>query len=147
MSATWQHACTGLVTPARVTGRHHDQCGNGRQMRVGSMRQNICSMRDMRSHGRLANKKNISRTHVNEAFNEEMQVHFVHIRIHSERYEVLNMVDLGTRYGERTIINTICRDNLQRAFETQCSYNTVRQVLLGAPYCKMSCVAAFRLLG
>lgn len=71
--------------------------------------------------GRQANKKKVSTTHVNKAFNEEVQVDFVYVRIHGERFEALNIVDLGTRYGERSITIARTTDNI-RAFETQWFY-------------------------
>lgn len=51
--------------------------------------------------GRPANMKKISPTHMNESFNVELQVDFTYIRMRGERYEMLIMIDLGTKYGER----------------------------------------------
>lgn len=47
------------------------------------------------SSGRPANRAKVSLTHV--------QADFVTVYIRDEKYEVLNMVDMGTRYGERFI--------------------------------------------
>lgn len=48
--------------------------------------------------GRPANKRKISTTHVHEAFNQELQADFTYVSIRGERFEVLNIMDLATRY-------------------------------------------------
>lgn len=57
------------------------------------------------SSGRPVEMKKASLTHVNEAINEEFQVDFTIVYIENNKYEVLNIVDLGTSYGEHTIAN------------------------------------------
>lgn len=60
------------------------------------------------STGRPANRRHISLTHINAAFNMEIQADFLTAFIKGEKYEVLNIVDAETKYGERTIAN--CRN-------------------------------------
>lgn len=63
---------------------------------------NICT-----STGRPAITKNISLTHVNDEFSQEVQADFVSVRICNTIHEVLNVMDLGTSYGERRITSSI----------------------------------------
>lgn len=53
--------------------------------------------------GRPIPNRKISTRHVNEAFDMEVQADFTYVRIHRERCELLNIVDIGTRYGERSL--------------------------------------------
>lgn len=55
------------------------------------------------SEGRPFHAKKISISHVNEAFNQELQADFFWITIQTQKAIVLNMVDAGTRYAERII--------------------------------------------
>lgn len=57
------------------------------------------------STGRPATRKKVSLSHVNEAFNESVQADFLVVYIEGEKYEILNVVDCGTNYGERTILS------------------------------------------
>lgn len=50
-------------------------------------------------------------SHVNEAFNEEMQAKFMYETINGQKYELLNKIDKGTRYRERKIKIPFCRTN------------------------------------
>lgn len=59
---------------------------------------NICS-----SSGRPATEKKVSFMHVNKAFNQEIKADFVTAFIGAERYEVLNIIDMGTGYGGSSI--------------------------------------------
>lgn len=60
---------------------------------------NICV-----SSGRPQNKQKISLSHVNKAFIEEIQVDFLVVYIRHEKFVILNIVDIGTSYGEREIV-------------------------------------------
>lgn len=57
---------------------------------------------------RRKTKKKVSLNHVNETFNQHLQADFTIVYLVTEKYEVLNIIDAGTRYGERTIAR--CRD-------------------------------------
>lgn len=62
------------------------------------------------SSGRPKHKCYISLTHVNEAFNQEVQADFTLAYIGAEKIGILSIVDLGTNNGERAIAPT--RDTL-----------------------------------
>lgn len=72
--------------------------------------------------GRPAPKKKVSMTHVSEAFNEELQADFVYVQIHGEKHEVLNMVDMGTRYGDRLLTVSRSADEVKKSFEVTWFY-------------------------
>lgn len=57
---------------------------------------------------RPADKAKVSLAHVNKSFNSEIQADFVTVYIRDEKFEVINIIDVGTRYGERSIAP--CRD-------------------------------------
>lgn len=54
--------------------------------------------------GRRGIKRKISLSHVNQAFNEEIQADFATVRFKDANHEVLNVVDTGTTYGLRLIV-------------------------------------------
>lgn len=72
--------------------------------------------------GRPANRKKISTTHVHSAFNNEIQADFLYVSIHGSRHEILNIIDTGTKYGERVITASRSADEMSRQFETQWFY-------------------------
>lgn len=47
--------------------------------------------------------ENVLTTDINESFNVEILADYLYTMIHGKRYEVLNLIDLGTRYKERMI--------------------------------------------
>lgn len=72
--------------------------------------------------GRPAQHKKVSLTHVNSKFNEEIQADFCVVYIRGAKFEVLNMSDTGTRYGERTISSTRSADAIKTIFEENWVY-------------------------
>lgn len=56
------------------------------------------------STGRPAERRKVSITHVNEAFNEEVKANFLYVWIHEEKQGIINIIDVGTKYGEREIL-------------------------------------------
>lgn len=52
------------------------------------------------SIGRHMNKRKVSLSHVNETFNQSIQADYVNIYIRGDKFEVLNIVFIGTKYGE-----------------------------------------------
>lgn len=60
---------------------------------------NICA-----SSRRPHNKKKISLIHVNDSFNSEDQADTTVAYIRKEKYEILNMIDMGAGYDERIIL-------------------------------------------
>lgn len=75
------------------------------------------------STGRPKDKKKVSLTHVNEAFNNEIQADYVIVYIRDEKFEVLNIVDLGTRYGERAIAKMRSAENMTEMIEKEWIYH------------------------
>lgn len=69
------------------------------------------------STGRPAQHRKVSLTHVNSAFNGELQADFTVVFINGGKYEVLNLNDAGTRYGERTIATTRSAEAIKTIFE------------------------------
>lgn len=53
--------------------------------------------------GRPAAHKKTSLTHINKSFNQSTQADFVIIYLKGKKFEVLNIIEAATRYGERTI--------------------------------------------
>lgn len=75
------------------------------------------------SSGTPIPKKKISISHVNAALNLEVQAGFVTVNIRNERYEVLKIVDTGTRYGERTIAQDHRGETIMNLLETGWFYH------------------------
>lgn len=69
------------------------------------------------STGRPTDRKKISTTHLNSAFNQEVQADYVYITIHGKRHEVLNVIDTGTKYGERIITTSRSAEDMKGQFE------------------------------
>lgn len=55
------------------------------------------------SSGKTRYRREGSLSHVNKTFNDKVQADLVTVLILEERYDVLNIVNTGTRYGERVI--------------------------------------------
>lgn len=75
------------------------------------------------SSGQPKPRRKISLSHINTAFNDEIQADFVTVMIRGERYEVLNIVDTGTRYGERVIACNHSGDTIITLLETEWIYH------------------------
>lgn len=71
------------------------------------------------STGRPAQHRNVSLTHVNASFKEELQADFVVMYISDAKFEVLNMRDAGTRYGGKYITISRSAENIKLIFETE----------------------------
>lgn len=69
------------------------------------------------SSGEPQKKKKISISHVNEALNQKVQADFTVAMIKGETFHILNMVYMGTGYGERAISNTHEAEALKRLLE------------------------------
>lgn len=72
--------------------------------------------------GRPADRKKVSTTHINSAFNQELQSDFCYAYIRGKKCEILNMLDIGTRYGERVLTTSRSADEIKRSFETHWFY-------------------------
>lgn len=77
----------------------------------------ICAMT-----GRPVDRKKISTTHIHAAFNDEIQVDYLYAEIHDTKYEILNIIDTGTRYGERMMTTCRSAENMKQQFETNWFY-------------------------
>lgn len=73
--------------------------------------------------GQQKPRRKVSISHINTAFNDEIQADFVTVHIRGERYEVLNIIDTGTRYGERVIASTHSGEEIMRLLETEWIYH------------------------
>lgn len=69
------------------------------------------------SSGRPKDKIKLSLTHGNEAFNVEIQTHFATAYIRNDKYGILNIIDMGTGYCERTIATSRSSENIQKLLE------------------------------
>lgn len=56
--------------------------------------------------GRLNDRRNISLTHANATFKDEIQADFSVVNLRGENQNLLNIIDTRTRYGERIIFPT-----------------------------------------
>lgn len=88
-------------------------------------------------NGRPKSSRKVSLTHVNEAFNEEVQIDFFYIELRLTKHTVMNMTDTGTGFTEmqitpdrsmRTIIRTvetgwICKHGAPKAVSADDEYN------------------------
>lgn len=81
---------------------------------------NACSI--CAASGRPADRKKVSTTHINAAFNDELQADFCYVHIRGQKYEVLNMIDMGTRYGERALTTSRTAEEVKRTFEVYWFY-------------------------
>lgn len=54
--------------------------------------------------GQPAASRKISMTHVNQEFNEELQMNFTYVDIRDSKHVVLHIVDAGTAYSETAIV-------------------------------------------
>lgn len=75
------------------------------------------------SHSGRPSRKNNSLSHVNEGFNSSAQSDFVIIYIRKGKYEVLNIIDAETNYGESSIRYAQNAKVMKELFETMWIYN------------------------
>lgn len=75
------------------------------------------------STGNPRDKKKVSISHVNEAFNNSDGADFLVARIRGTVYDIINIVDLGTNNGERCIVTNHKTETLVEKFETVWIYN------------------------
>lgn len=64
------------------------------------MRESTHSVQKCVSSGRPGPKRKASLSHVNEAFNEEIQVDSLVVYSGGYKHEILNMIDVGTGMGK-----------------------------------------------
>lgn len=62
-------------------------------------------------------------THGNGAINEKIQADFAIVYIRQDMYEVLNIIDVGTRYGERDISSDWQGNTMMQMIEIECIYH------------------------
>jgi len=74
------------------------------------------------SSGRLIHTKNLSLIKLGEALNFEIQAAFTVIYIYEHSYEVLNIVYMGTTYGERSIASARSVEMMTNLCETEWIY-------------------------
>ncbi|PXF40003.1 hypothetical protein BWQ96_10281 [Gracilariopsis chorda] len=74
------------------------------------------------STGRPAHRKNVSLTQVSEAFNESVQADFLVVYIENVKYEVINIIDAGKNYGERSTVTKQDASDLCNKLESEWMY-------------------------
>lgn len=67
--------------------------------------------------GRPVQTKKISLKHVNKEFNVEVQADFMTVNCKEKKYEVLNVEDTSTGYGERKTVDYRCAKKMMAQFE------------------------------
>lgn len=67
--------------------------------------------------------KKVSSTHVNDAFDQKPQIDLTAMYLIGDKFEVLNMIDTGARYGERVIAPSKNVQNITDSIETSCIYH------------------------
>lgn len=77
------------------------------------------------SSGRPVERKKISTTHVNKSFNDEIQVDLMYVWIQGRKREEPNVVHTGTRYGERTIVQSRSGETIKEFRERTWFYRHV----------------------
>lgn len=89
------------------------------------------------SSGRPSHMRKISVSHVNEAFNEELQADFLVAYIRGERVDILNMVDTGTGYGERMIVPSRNAGVMKNMMETRwfCAHGAPKRFSADPEFC------------
>lgn len=73
--------------------------------------------------GRPSAKKKISISHVNEAFNQSIEADFLVAYIKGEKYIILNIICMGTNYGERVIVKNRSAGIMVSALESEWLYH------------------------
>ena len=91
----------------------------------------VCNACDVcAKNGRPVSSKKVSLTHVNQAFNEELQIDFMFPTIRGSKQTVMHMTDTGTGFSETTISNSRTARSMQEAIETLwiCQHGAPRAV-------------------
>lgn len=94
--------------------------------------------------GRPFIRRKVSLTHVNEAFNEELQADYVVVYIGGDKYdggekfEVLNIIDVGTGYGERSIAPSRNAESMKKSLEEVwfCRHGAPKRFSADPEFCK-----------
>lgn len=68
-------------------------------------------------NGRPKNSRKLSLRHVNKDFNIEVQADFMTIKHQGNNYEILNITDCNTAFGERTIVRSRNAEQMMHTFE------------------------------
>lgn len=72
--------------------------------------------------GKPASMVKIYTAHVDEEFKEELQVNFIYLRMDEELFDVLSMIEKGTRCGERTLATSRSEKEIHKMSEINCFY-------------------------
>ena len=79
----------------------------------------VCNACDVcAKNGRPVPTKKVSLTHVNQAFNVELQIDFMFPTIRGSKHTVIHITDAGTSYSETSICNSRTAHMMQEAIET-----------------------------
>lgn len=66
--------------------------------------------------GRLTAKNTTSTSHISKGFIEEVQFDFSYAEVYGKKREIMNIVDMGTRYGEFVIADGRANGQMKREF-------------------------------
>lgn len=68
-------------------------------------------------NGSPASMRKVSLTHINSAFNQEIQIDFTHCDIRGTRYTLINITDRGTAWTEMRIVEIQNMNTMKRSVE------------------------------
>lgn len=90
------------------------------------------------SYGRPQNNVKVSIQHASKAFGKCVQAEFTVIYIVIQKYEVPNVVDIGTSYGERQISSSRSSDSMKIFFEPPwlCHYEAPKEFAADLEFCE-----------
>lgn len=81
--------------------------------------ENVCDACEIcAKNGEPKRSKKVSLTHVNEAFNQELQIDFIFVVIGDTKYTVMHMTDTGTGYSELALAPDRSMATIIRIIET-----------------------------
>lgn len=88
--------------------------------------------------GRPKNTKKLSLKHVNREFNDEVQADFMTIKHNDDKYEVLNISDCSTAFGERCIVKSRSAEVMMGKFEEMwiCRHDCPVRLSADPEFCK-----------
>lgn len=88
--------------------------------------------------GRPANSTKISLKHVNKDFNAEVQADFLTVKCSRGKYEILNIIDTSTGYGERSVVKSRSAEVMKSKFEEYwiCRHGSPGQFSADPEFCQ-----------
>lgn len=75
------------------------------------------------SSGKPKHKKKISLYHINESFNEEVKADFTIAYVIGNKRTILNIIEVGTNYGKRCIVESRSARSMMKNFKNMWIYH------------------------